>query len=179
MCVWEAFPPVLFFAFILVGGGLSMAYIFVWSHVLRSFLPWFFPLGTVSGVSCPPQKLDFWSFVLVVLNSDSHGLLSAASFPRPWLSLTTNCSCYTFSCGSPTPRMSTGYKTSWAKCILKIWFFIQRVEKGVIKGTYINTKAFFFLSQSLSLSRFLNFVYHHSKWRKIRIFNYNHEFCHP
>ena len=25
MCVWEAFPPVLLFAFILVGGGLSVA----------------------------------------------------------------------------------------------------------------------------------------------------------
>ena len=88
-----------------------------------------FPLGDCLWRSCPPQKLDFWSFVLVALNSDSHGLLSAASFPRPWLSLTTNCSCYTFSCGSPTPRMSTGYKTSWAKCILKIWFFYSKSRK--------------------------------------------------
>ena len=80
-------------------------------------------------------------------------------FPDPGSHWPPDCSCCIFSCGSPTPRMSTGYKTSWAKCILEIWFSIQRVGKSVIKGTCINTKAFYFLSQSLSLSRFLNLLF--------------------
>lgn len=60
---------------------------------------------------------------------------------------------------APHPECLLGTKLLGPSAYWKYGSFIQRVEKGVIKGTYINSKAFSFLSQFLGLLRFLNFLF--------------------
>ena len=63
--VWEIFPPILLFAFcfVLVGGCLLMAYIFVCGHILRSFPLGFSPRGLSSDIMPSPEVnlLEFHS----------------------------------------------------------------------------------------------------------------------
>ena len=136
-------------------GQFAMVYISVYSGILTSFSPQLFPWVLCLALHALPQKLIFWSFTLVAL-ADSHGLLSAASFPKPTaLHWSPGPSCCVLAATAPH-----------SECLLLPNFWgpgpskdvaLYEMRKKCLKR-YIWSLFLFLWSLFLSMSRFKSFL---------------------
>lgn len=140
--------------FCFVWPGLLRAYIFVCSHILRSFPLWCFPWGP----SLAFRALSGSSSSGVLLGSPpavTPTARSAAWFPSSHPP--PDHSRCTFSGSSPTPTMSPGNKTPGAPCKLKMWF---SCSKSRIKCHKRYLHQSLFLSSTVSQPvKILNFLF--------------------